>query len=278
MALRIITDSTAYLEQAFIEKHGITVIPLTYLFDGAVCEEGLPGTYDAVYARIRAGAALPRTSQPPLGAYYDAFEQALAGGNHVLGVFLSSKISGTYATACAAAKSFANPNLVLVDSHTSAFGLRLLIEKALERHRKGQYFKQIVDGMIADSARIRVELVVENLDCLIRGGRLTGAAAAAGKLLGIVPVIALKDGALGAAGKFRGQQRALADCMARIPAGVSRIGVMHVMAPERAQAFAQKLQARFPQAKIDFQQVGPIVGGHVGPGAIGLCYEEAPGC
>ena len=191
MGIRIIVDSTADLTPQVRER--VTVVPLTVHFGEQEFVDGVNITGYQFYEMLETSSVLPTTSQATPYAFSAAFGQAVADGEEVIALVVSSRLSGTYQSAVIAAEDY--PGKVhVVDSRNIAIGLAILTEYSLRLVDEGKSAAEIVELLHQQRERVRLMAVVDTLEYLQRGGRLSKTAAIAGGILSIKPIIALVDG------------------------------------------------------------------------------------
>ncbi len=270
--IKIITDSTAYIDKLFIKKHNISVVPLAINFENSIEDEGFPGNFDCFFERLAKSTDFPTTSQPPVGAFVEVFKKALIDGYEIITITMSSKLSGTFNSANTAA-SIVNPSKIsVIDSLTSVASLKFLVEKIVLLSEEGVSREEIVKTIEMQKNNMGIRLTVGNLDYLKRGGRLSTTEAMIGSLLNIKPIIGLIDGKLEALSKVRGKKKAMEKILENIPHNVYSIGICHIKALEEAKKYEKLIQERYPKAKTGIYEIGPVIGSHLGPEAIGICY------
>ena len=203
--IRILTDSTCDLLPAEAARLGVEVVHMQVRFeDGEVFRDGLDMTPDEFYARLVKCDQLPTTSQPSPQDFMDRFEEAKAAGDEVVAILISGLLSGTYQSARIAADSCEYDKIHLVDSMNATLGEQLLVRLAVQMRADGATAGEIVAELERRRMDVRLVAVVDDLKYFRKGGRLTGAQALAGSLLGVKPVVAVRDGKVGLAGKARG--------------------------------------------------------------------------
>lgn len=271
--IQIITDSTAYFTKEEAEKRNIDVVPLSVNFEGEVITEGFPGEFEQFFEKLKTSQEFPTTSQPSTDAFIKVFERALSDGKEVIAIVISSKLSGTYDNACMAASMLSTDKITIIDSETSVSNLRFLVEIAWELAQEGKSRQEIVEIIMREKEKAGIRLTVDNLEYLKRGGRLTGAQAFVGAMLNIKPIISLMEGKLIPVEKVRGKKKAIKSMMDSIPDNVKKISVCHVLNMEEAEELKEILQEKYPNASISVDELGPVVGSHLGPKAIGICYK-----
>lgn len=270
--IKIVTDSTAYIEKSFIEKHNVSIVPLSVNFEGSVQDEGYPGEFEGFFEKLSKSSDFPTTSQPSIGAFSEVFTKAIEEGFEVITITISSKLSGTFNSASAAATIVDKSKISVVDSLTSAANLKALVEKAITMSQDGLSREQIVAEIERMKQNTGIRLTVATLDYLKKGGRLSSAEALIGSLLNIKPVIGLIDGKLEPIAKVRGKKKAMEQMVQDIPSTSTLISICHINILDEAKEYETLIRQRFPNAKTTISELGPVVGSHLGPKAIGLCY------
>lgn len=205
MGIRIIVDSTADLTPQVRQR--VTVVPLTVRFGEEEYVDGVNITGQEFYEKLAVSQVLPTTSQASPYAFSAAFGQAVADHEEVIAIVVSSKLSGTYQSAHIAADDYPG-SVHVVDSRSIALGTAILTEYALRLVDEGRNVNEIVKALETVRERIRLMAVVDTLEFLQRGGRLSKTAAIAGGILSIKPVIALVDGEIKVIAKGRGNKQA----------------------------------------------------------------------
>ncbi len=272
--IKIVTDSTAYIDKLFIETHNIGIVPLAVNFEESINDEGFPGDFSAFFDRLSKSPNFPTTSQPSVGKFAKIFKDALQDGYEIIAITMSSKLSGTFNSASAAAK-ITDPTkdrISVIDSLTTAANLKFLIKKAIFLIEKGSSMEQIVKEIEVQKKHMGIRLTVSTLEYLKRGGRLSTTEAMIGSLLNIKPIIGLIDGELKALNKVHGKKKAMDKMLEDVPSNVSHISICHIEILEKAKEYEKLIQERFPKAKTEICEVGPVIGSHLGPETIGICY------
>ena len=272
--IKIVTDSTAYIDKLFVETHNIDIVPLAVNFEGSVKDEGFPGDFGAFFNRLSRSPDFPTTSQPSVGKFAKIFKNALKDGYEIITITMSSKLSGTFNSASAAAKivDLTKSKISVIDSLTTAANLNFLIKKAVFLAKKGASMKKIVDEIEMQKKHMGIRLTVSTLEYLKRGGRLSTTEAMIGSLLNIKPIIGLIEGELKALNKVHGKKKAMERMLGDVPSNVSHISICHIEILEEAKKYEKLIRERFPKAKTEICEVGPVIGSHLGPETIGICY------
>lgn len=271
--IKIVTDSSACLSREYCQEHDIAVMQLSYTFEGETAQEGAPEDWDTFYERFAASEDFPKTSQAGMHMFLHAFEQALGaeGYDSVVCMTITSGVSGTYHAAQTAAGMVDPERIHVINSKGGGSSLKMLVLDTVERIGRGMDVQQVVDLAQQDVSQLRYQFTPGSLEYLRRGGRISAAMAMLGGALKILPLIELVDGEMTVAERIRGGQKKVVDKMiARLPERVRKIGISHVLALEFARDVEAKLRAKYPDAAIRIDQMNPVIGCHLGPGALGI--------
>ena len=277
MGVRIIIDSTANFRKDYEDK--FTVVPLTVNFGTDSFADGIEIDNDTFYRKLVTSDVMPTTSQPTPAAFAQAFEEAVNAGDEVVVITISSKLSGTYQSATIAAEDFEG-KVFVVDGYTVAIGTGALGEYALSLAESGKSAAEIAQTLEKEKENIRVFAVVDTLEYLKKGGRVSAAVAFAGGLLNFKPVIAIADGVVQSLTKGRGNKQA----NQLMNAEIAKSGEIDFEKPfiigytGEDSALMQAYIADNTDVwggdadKIHTAQLGSVVGTHAGPGAVAVGY------
>jgi DegV family protein with EDD domain len=280
--VRIVTDSTAYLPPRWAPDLGVDVVSLSVTEPDGTTAREVDLDWSRFYARMDASPVLPTSSQPPPGEFEEVFEAAAARGEDVVGVFISSRLSGTCSGARTAAEMVVarHPGMRIetVDSRTLAMALALIVRKAALEARRGATADEVAAVAREAARRARWLVLPTGLDNLRKGGRIGGAAALLGTALRITPIITIQDGAVELLAKVRTRHKALTEAIELFSEETGRLGldevaVQHIEEPEEARTVVDML-AECCSVRPEIYPVGPVVGVHVGPG-VGIAYLTA---
>ncbi|KUO13963.1 DegV family protein [Streptomyces sp. DSM 15324] len=270
----IVTDSTAYLPQGTMERHGITAVPLTVVLGGEALEEGTE-----ISTRSLAQALQKRrpvtTSRPSPRLFAETYRRAAeAGATGIVSLHLSAELSGTYDAAVVAAREAPVPVRV-VDTGMVAMALGFCALAAAEVAETGGTVDEAVAAAEKRADGTAAYFYVDTLDYLRRGGRIGAAQALLGSALAVKPLLQLDAGRIDLLEKVRTASRAIArlEELGADRAGSARvdIAVHHLAAPERASALADRLRARVPGvADLHVSEIGAVIGAHTGPGLLAV--------
>jgi DegV family protein with EDD domain len=275
--IRIITDSAA--DMGDIIREDLTILPIHITFGDQEFQDGVDMTHQMFYERLIESDELPVTSQVAPFAFEEAYKAAKEKGEEVIAITLSSKLSGTWQSANIAAESYEDM-VHVVDSENVSIGQRVLVEYALRLKDGGMTALEIVEKLEVEKKNIRLIALLDTLEYLKKGGRISRAAAVAGSLLSIKPVIAIQGGEVAILGKARGSRQGnnlLAEQI-RLTGGIdfSRPYVLGYtglsdMLLQKYIADNEVLWKDHVEA-LDAVSVGGTIGTHTGPGAIGAAF------
>lgn len=279
--VRLITDSTCDLPPDLIERYGIVVVPLKVLFGDETYQDGVDITPQTFFDRLRRAETLPTTSQPSAGEFHQVFQPVLDAGDEVLGIFISSKLSGTLASAETAQEAFPGQPITLLDSLSTTVGLGFQVLEAARALEAGAPRQEAAARVLAVRDRIHILFTVDTLEYLRRGGRIGGAQALLGTMLSIRPILAIQDGMVQPFEKVRTRKRALGRIADAIVARLGTtdatgVGVLHGAAEEEAHQLSEQVRQRVRSEHFIFAEVTPIIGVHTGPGVIGVAAYAGP--
>jgi DegV family protein with EDD domain len=272
--VRIVTDSACDLSDELVTKLNVLVVPLTIRFGEEEFEDRRQLSPEEFWQRTQGKGALPETAAPAPGAFIAAFQQAAdEGADSVLCLAISSKVSATYASAVTAADTFTAIPVRVVDTLSMTMGQGLLVIAAAEEAAAGATLDELVTASEGRTSRVRVFGVLGGLDFLQRGGRIGGAQALVGSLLSIKPVIVVKDGEVAEESKQRTRSRALSYLAAKVAseAPLERLALADG-ACDDFDDIVRTLEKIPGQHPLVTTQLGPVVGSHVGPNTVGVCY------
>ncbi len=280
---QILTDSSCDLTKEQLSRHRISVAPLTVTWDESTTfPDGHMGPA-AFYAGIRSGK-LPQTAAVNPGQWADLMKPALHRGEDVLVLTLASGVSATYQSAVIAAgelqEAYPQRKIAVVDSTAASLALGLLVLNAAGLRDSGMSLEDTVQWVEGNKQSFCVWLTVEDLMHLKRGGRLGAASAMVGTMLQIKPLLYLNDqGRLEQGPKVRGRKAAMQALVDRVkcyglPGENDTLAVGHAACREDAELLAQMLQTACGVQNVLIGSIGNVIGAHVGPGSLIVCYRS----
>lgn len=275
MSIRIVVDSTADLSRECRER--VTAVPLTVHFGEKEYLDGVTITPEHFYKKLVASQELPSTSQATPYAFGEAFEEAVEAGDQVVAIIVSSGLSGTYQSAVIAASEFEG-KVFVVDSRQIAISAGILVKYAFELLDQGMEAEAIAEELTRIREKVHLMAVVDTLEYLQKGGRVSKAVAIAGGLLAIKPIIGITpEGKIEVLGKARGNKAANAmmnkkalelDIDFTKPVMVGYTGTEDTL----LQKYLQESESFFEGHGYDKSIVGAVVGTHAGPNAVAIAF------
>lgn len=278
MTFKILTDSTADLPESWTQEHDVQVLGLTIQLDGQTYETVGPDelTSEQLLAKMESGSK-PTTSQINVGQFEAVFRQYAQEGIAVLYVAFASALSGTYQSAVMAREmvleDYPEAIITILDSKAASMGEGLLVMKAVEARAAGQSLEQTTDLLQSLVPRVKTYFLVDDLNHLMRGGRISKAAALMGSLVNIKPIIAVTaDGSLDSVAKVRGKKKAQAEVVRMTLETISEPLVVIAYAGEKevAENVKEQLLASGEVTEVLILPLGPVISTHTGPGTLGL--------
>lgn len=268
----VVTDSTADLPAALTERYEIAMVPLVVNWDGQTYRDKLDLSTAEFYRRLRTSKSLPKTGAPSLASFESTFREQLQQHSDVICINLAGRLSGTYEVAKRAAQSVAPDHIWVIDSSSVSICMAWLVELTARLAQQGREPLEIVNEVEDARGRLRIVALLETLEFLQRGGRIGRAAALAGTLLSVKPILSVKDGEVAPVERVRTMQSALRRLVELVVGlgPVERLGVIDGDAATNATQVAGQLHAHFPDLEIDRGELGPVVGTHGGPGVVGV--------
>lgn len=236
--------------------------------------------YGYFYRKLENTKIIPISSQPPQGEIENVFRDLLAAGHQVLGIFISSLMSGTYDSALVVRDRILNDEpgaaIEIIDSRTNCMALGSMVLAGAREAARGSSLPQIKAAVEAVMPRVRFYFVPATLEYLKKGGRIGGASALLGSLLQIKPVLYVREGETELLERVRGKRAAIARMLEIMAVDASRFGlaevvIHHIDAPAEAAELGRTVESRFA-LPVTYCPIGPVIGLHVGPGTLGIVY------
>jgi DegV family protein with EDD domain len=275
----LVTDSTAYLPSNLLKAHNITVVPQVLIWGDETFHDGVDILPDEFYRRLSTAKVMPTTSQVAIVTMKDTFEKLLAAGYDVLGVFISSKLSGTMQSAIQAKEmlSKAADKIAIVDSLSTAMAMGFHVLAAARAAESGAGLAECKKLAEEAQKHTGVYFVVDTLEFLRRGGRIGGAQALLGSALNIKPILMLEDGKIESVEKIRTRGKALDRLVEVVVEKASgqtpvRLATLHANSEADAQSVLAVAAGKLNPVEKFLTSVSPVIGTHAGPGTVGLAY------
>jgi DegV family protein with EDD domain len=276
MAVRIVTDSASDLPQDLCDQFGIEVVPLHIRFGDDEFVDRVELSTEQFWQRMSTASVLPETAAPSVGAFEETFRRlGDEGADAIVCVNLSSAMSATMQSAQVAAKALDGLCPVeIFDSKSVTMGQGDLALFAGKRASEGADIDTILAELEDRRDRSHLLATLDTLEYLRKGGRIGGAQAMFGSMLSIKPVITVNEGVVEPAGKVRTRSKALRFITDRLkPGTVESASVLHGQAPD-VDEFLTLLEPAVPRDEVLVTQIGPVVGVHTGPRAMGVVWVE----
>jgi len=275
--VRIVTDSTAYLDESFIKENDIKIVPLKVSFGEKHFREGVDITTNEFYKYLTESESLPKTSQPSAQDFIDVYKPILEKDDDIISIHISGGLSGTINTATLAKKTLNTEKICIVDSLSTALIIRFLIEKTLESIKNEENFERICSSVKAQVKKMLSRFILDDLNYMVKGGRLNRAEALAGSILHIRPIVSFTNGKAKVEGISRSWKKAKARLLhyaekINNDAGINKIGIHCGINLKEGKKFKQEIEKilKIPTALL---QVGSILGTYGGPKWLGLGIE-----
>jgi DegV family protein with EDD domain len=271
--VRIVTDSTADLPQELADELGVRVIPCEVVFGDRAYRDRVDLSPTEFYQKLSASPTLPTTVHPPIGSFIECYRELLDEGAAILSLHISLTLSSVCNAARFAVEQFPDDSpIVVIDSRQLSMGLGLLVIELAQAATRGGDLPEMVNLASQVIPRLRVAAMLDNLEYVRRGGRISRTAALVGALLSLKPVFQVVNGQVSALQNARTRKRALRRLFEFVD-GLGQpqsLAVMHATQPQLAWEVREQLAGSYPDRPVWFTEAGPAVGTHVGPGAIGV--------
>ena len=270
--VKIVTDSTADLPRELAQQHGILVVPAILNFGLESFREGVDISTSEFFIRLASSPTLPTTSQPSVGEFIEAYTRASGDGEEILAIHLGSTFSGLFGAAKLAAEMAPQLRVTVFDSGLLSMGIGLMALEAAKAAQQGATIQDLLNLLNSMRPRTRVVAVLDTLEYVRRGGRLSRISATLGNILSVRPTIQAFDNGLHQLARTRHRQNSLNRLVqfAEEYAPSDHLIVLHAAALDTAKSIAERLAHLNSGAKPAIIEVGSVIGTHVGPGAVGF--------
>ena len=276
----VVVDSTADFPDAHDRYPNFRVVPLYVRFGDESYKDYVEITTEQFYERLQIAPELPTTSQPTPADFLETFEELAGTYENILSIQISSTLSGTYGSAVTAAEMLGGDRVRVIDSKTVSASLAMMAIGVQRRLQSGTTHEEI-DAFVEHYQREhKLLFTVNTLEYLAKGGRIGRAAALAGNLLNVKPILTIRDGEVVPLKRVRGNQKAFQEFRTMfeensVDSPSLKVGIAHAAAPERMRALEELVAHVRPQAQIEVATtLGAVVGTHAGPGTVGFFWFE----
>lgn len=279
MAIKIVTDSTSYIPEEFINKYDISVVSLNVIMNGESIRE-VDLDNETFYSKMEESTEIPSSSQPSPDEIYNTFEKIIKEGNSIVGIFISSDMSGTVSSANLIKnmllEKYPTAHIEIVDSRSNCMQMGYVAIEAAKAAAAGKSMEEVIDVCTSVINNSRFLFTPDTLDYLKKGGRIGGASALLGTLFQIKPILTVCDGKTTVFTKVRTKKKAvdtLVTTLVNDLQGKELGGVIvhHINCQDEGLNLAAKIKKQLG-VDVQIDTIGPIIGLHVGPGSIGVAY------
>lgn len=274
--IHIVVDTSAQITREMFEKHPNlhSVSMKVRIGDREWPEDEVPNA--ELFKMAKEGKQHPQTSQPAPGDFIEICKPLIDAGKDVIVITVSGGLSGTVQGARSVANMIGEKRMHVIDSGTASIGMVQLVKGALAMVELGMETSEIIKKLLAMVAATRTLILVDTLEYLYKGGRIGGAAALFGTILQIRPVIHLADGKVAVLDKVRTKQRAVTRMLDELQRyqNLEYIGIGHVVAPLENEAIVKRVKEMYPNTPMLDAGIGSVLGAHLGPGMIGIIFQE----
>ena len=277
----VVTDSTACLPRNLIEQYGIGIVPLTFVFGDTTYTDDPDMNVQEFYHRLRTEKSIPTTSPASPGAYLEVYKTLRRQCEAILCVTVASRISGMYQAARIArdmaADTLPDTSIEVLDSGTAAMAQGFVVLAAARAAAEGKSVREVIAAASAVKSEVELVAVVDTMDYLAKSGRIPKAGAWAGSLVGLKPILSIKDGRIRLKSASRSIQKATAGMVKTLRErahsnGSLRVSVIHADVPDMAEQLQQRVVEKVDCVEIFTARFSPVMGIYTGPGVLGLVY------
>jgi DegV family protein with EDD domain len=277
MSVKIVGDTSSGISPELARQLDLTIVPLRVNFGTETLQDGVEISPTAFLDRLATSKLFPTTSQPPAGDFIRVFQPLRAAGHEVLCVLLSNKLSGTVMSANAAKYQLQDEHIHIFDTLNVAAGDAILVMEAARLAQAGKSVDDIVLRLEFMRGKVRLYFVVDTLEYLAKGGRVSNAQAFIGSLLQMKPILKVENGLVEGAERIRTASKAQARLREIVAEGIAgrsavQVAVMYTTIKDTAQALADEIQAQYQLPVVSVHTISPAVSAHTGPRALGVAF------
>lgn len=279
MSVKLVTDSTSYLPKEYLKEYDISLVSLNVLLNNKSLRE-VDISNEDFYKEMELSKDLPKSSQPGIDELTECFRKIANEGNDIVGVFISSKMSGTYSTAHLVKEiileEYKDIKIEIIDSTSNCMQMGFQVLQGARAARNGKNISEVTEVINNVIDRSKFIFTPDNLRYLKKGGRIGGASALFGSILKINPILTVENGETTVLDKVRTKKRAVEAIVNKVMAdakekGIEEIIVHHINCIDEGLTLASLLSNKL-NLEVKIQPIGPIIGLHVGPLSIGVAY------
>lgn len=279
MSVKVVTDSTSYIPEELIRKYDISVVSLNVILNRESYKE-IELSNEEFYKKMNESGEIPTSSQPGIEDILNTFKDKVKEGNDIVGIFLSSNMSGTFSSSNLVKdmiiEEYPNAKIEIIDSKTNCMQMGYQVLQAARSAKEGKGINEVVNEAIKVREKSRFLFVPDTLTYLKKGGRIGKASALLGTILQIRPILTVENGETTVFEKVRTKKKAIDIMVDKVleDIGNSELGdiiVHHINCEDEGCELAKRLEEKL-NVSVGLQYIGPIIGLHVGPGSIGVAY------
>lgn len=280
MAIKILTDSTADYDQYELQEKDIICVPMSIIFKDQTYLDGIQISKEGFFEKLTQSDAFPTTSQPSPEAFFKYFNEAKQNQDTVIVILISSALSGTLQSATIAKAMADYDDIHIIDSLTATIGIKFLVNQAVSMRQAGQSPAAIVETLETLKSKIRIYAVIDTLEYLYKGGRLTKAQAGLGTLAHLKPIITITpEGTISIVSKCIGLAKARQQIQKLVQQAPRHLDYPLHLIYAYDKTNCDKLKEKLEQSELIISDqhicsIGPTIGTHVGVGAFGVVFLE----
>lgn len=277
--IKIFTDSSCDLDLEYLKELDVEMIPLTSHFDDENYKDRIDISPDHFYDKLDTYKGSPKTSQVPPSTFIEAFKPWVEKDYRIISINLSSKLSGTYQSACLAKETLNTDMIEVVDSKGASVGMGLMVREAAFMVKEAKSYEEIMERILYMRDRMEYVFAVGSLEMLKRGGRLSGTQALVGTLLNIKPILQFNDGQIVPYEKVRGHKaiiKILLDTLRERGHDIQNqtIGFCYSKDMEICNKLKEEIENEYGVKDFVISQIGAVIGSHVGAGTSSIFFMK----
>ena len=273
----ITTDSAAYIPPAIIDRYNIHVVPIWVIWGQEHFRDGVDIQPSEFYRRLKESDKLPTTSQPSVGEFIAHFQELAANAAGIISMHVTSKLSGTYSSAVSAVQRISDIPIQIIDTMSVSMGQGFAIMAACQAAERGEGFERVVEAANSMVKKVQLIFLLDTLEFLHKGGRISGAKALMATALKIKPLLHFVDGMIEPLAQVRTWKKGLNTMLDQAEERLAGLkmaaaAVVDSDAKEVGDAIAERVKKRFGLTNVLRAPISPAIGVHAGPGAVGLAF------
>lgn len=275
--LIVFADSACDLDIDYLNELGVHMIPMTVNFGDEVFKDRVTITTKEFYEKLKTFPELPKTSQIPPAVFFEEFKKTLDDGYHIISICFSSRLSGTYQSACVAKEMLETEDIDVIDSKGASVGLGLIVRQAALMVKEGKSREEIIEKVIYMRDRMEHIFAVGHLDMLKKGGRISTSQAVIGTLLNVKPILQFNDGYIVPYDKVRGEKAVIKKIIETMgergcDIGKQVIGMNYARDRELCMELKEEIEKTFGVKEFVISEIGAAIGSHVGHGTTSVFF------